>query len=81
MSEKVVSLRGEQILAPGEVNPEVVQMLEDLLDHARSGEIKTVVAVFVHADDTAGSWQKGTKSYRLVGMLTKVLHDLCADME
>lgn len=77
----LVSLRGEEIPAPGEVNPEVVALAEELLELARSGEIHTLQAIFIHADETVGARQRGSTNYRLLGMLTKIIHDICADME
>lgn len=77
----IVGLRGESIRPPGEVNPEVVQLCEELLELARGGEIHTLQAVFIHADETVGARQRGGMNYRLVGMLTKIIHDICASME
>lgn len=77
----IVGLRGEEIPSPGEVNPEAVDLAKELVGWAESGEINTILAIFVHSDGTVGSNQRGAKSYRLIGMLTKVLHDLCAEME
>jgi hypothetical protein len=77
----LVSLRGEAIPAPGEVNPEVVELAEKLLDLARSGEIKALQAFMVHADDCVSAQSKGGANYRLVGIMTHVIHDICAAME
>lgn len=77
----VVGLRGQEIRPPGEVTPDVVKLAEELLELARGGEINTLVAVFIHADETVGARQKGVANYRLVGMLTKIIHDICAGME
>jgi hypothetical protein len=77
----LVSLRGEALRSPGEVNPEVVALAEELLELARSGEIHSLIAIFVHADESVGSLQRGMSSYRLIGMMTKTIHDICASME
>lgn len=77
----IVGLRGEAIRPPGEVNPEVVALAEELLELARSGEINALQAVFIHADETVGARQRGGANYRLVGMLTRIIHDICAGME
>lgn len=81
MSDTVVSLRGEPIRPPGEVNPEVVAIAEEILEMARGGEIHTLTAVFTHADECVGCRQRGTGNYRLVGMLMKVVHDILAGMD
>lgn len=73
----LVSLRGEAILAPGEVNPEVVEIAEKLLDMARSGEINAIVAFTTHADDGISTFRRGTTSYRLIGTITAALHEMC----
>lgn len=77
----IVGLRGEEIRPPGEVNLEVVALAEELLELARSGEISTLIAVFVHADECVGARKRGTGSYRIVGMMTKLIHDICASMD
>lgn len=77
----IVGLRGEQIRPPGEVNPEVVTLAEELLALARSGAIHTLSAVFIHADETVSARQRGSSNYRLIGMFTKIIHDICAGME
>jgi hypothetical protein len=77
----IVGLRGEEIRPPGAVNPEVVALAEELLALAQGGEIHTLQAVFIHADETVGARQRGVCNYRLVGMLTKIIHDMCAGME
>lgn len=81
MSAEIIGLRGEEIRPPGEVNPEVVALAEEMLERARSGEIHTLLAIYVHADETVGSRQRGVSSYRLVGMMTKMIHEICASME
>lgn len=81
MSAKIVSLSGNPVRAPGEVDPEVVEVCRELLERAESGNIHTIVAVFMEADETVGSRQKGDSSYRLVGMLTRVIHGICAGMD
>lgn len=76
-----MSLSGNAILPPGEVNPEVVEVCRELLERAESGNIHTIVAVYMEADETVGSRQKGESSYRLIGMLTRVIHGICAGMD
>lgn len=74
----IIGLRGEPIRPPGEADPVVVKALEEYLEMARSGEIKGMTAVFVHADDTVTGSRKGENTYRSIGLLTHMIHDLCA---
>ena len=68
-SAKVVSLRGEEILPPGEPRPAVVEALERALEAARSGEIIGVAAVFNHSDDTTTSASIGRRDRATIGLL------------
>lgn len=68
-SAKVVSLRGGEILPPGEPRPAVVEALERALEAARSGEIIGVVAVFNHCDDTTTGASQGRRDRQTIGML------------
>jgi hypothetical protein len=76
----VVGLRGEEIRPPGEVNPDVVAQAEKILEMAKSGEINALVAAWLHADETVGGARKGGSNYRLLGLLTHLSHDICADL-
>lgn len=72
MTEKVVSLRsGKTILAPGEICPAAVKLLEDLLMMARSGEIQGLVAFLAHSDGAIGlEYNEGLPiTYNLVGRM------------
>lgn len=55
MTDKVVSLRsGKEILAPGEVCPATVALLNKLLTMAISGEIQGVAVFVTHSDGAIG---------------------------
>lgn len=61
----IVSLRGEEIISPGEAVPEVVRLAEAILEMARSGEARGLFIVVNHVDDThskdyAGEINNGT---------------------
>jgi hypothetical protein len=47
---KIVSLRGD--IPPGEVNEDVISMLERYLERARSGEVTSVAIGIVHSNAT-----------------------------
>jgi hypothetical protein len=76
----VVSLRGQPIISPGEVNPEVVELAEKLLNMAHSGEINALVALAIHSDDATSTFRRGSLTYRLVGSMTVMLHEICAGL-
>lgn len=70
----VVGLRGEEIQAAGEPNPDVVKLAEDLLDMARSGQINALFAVMTHSDETVSALHQGLVTYRFIGMVASELH-------
>lgn len=77
----VVGMGGQEIAVPGTVAPDVVAELERVLEMARSGEIKGVMVAVIHHDDCVSGSRKGEASFRLVGLMTKMIHDYCADIE
>jgi hypothetical protein len=78
---KVVSLRtGAEILQPGEPHPAVVDILEDLLERARSGEIVAISAAVMNADKSAGRYHAGQISYTLLGALETLKVKIASDL-
>lgn len=79
MSEKVVSLRsGNEILAPGEVSIQTVELMERLLVMARSGEIQGVIAFVVHSDGAIGADHNANlpMTYQLVGRMLQITNEI-----
>jgi hypothetical protein len=72
MSDKVVSMKGEPVLAPGEPDAETVVELEKLLEAARSGEVQGIAIVFLHADGAVNCTYGGKTTYALVGKLVQM---------
>lgn len=69
MAENVVGIRGEivpQTLPPDE---EVICLLEDMLERARSGDVLGVCIAFQHGDEACQWRRAGIMSYRLVGFV------------
>jgi len=69
MSEapKVVSLRGGEILPPGEPKPNVVKFCEELLERAKSGELAGLYAVLHHSDEAHSYQIVGPIGYATIG--------------
>lgn len=81
MSEdkRVLSLFGG-VTGQREVDADTVEVLEDLLERAKSGEIVGVVAVNVNFDGTVGRWYAGdVNNHSTVGALAYLQHMLMAD--
>lgn len=78
MSTKIVGIRGEPVVVPGEINPEVVKLAEDILEMARSGAINALFAVVTHSDETVSSLHQGLVTLRVIGAVTHELHNMCA---
>lgn len=71
---KIVSLRGDPISQPGVSIPAVVSSLEELLEMARSGEIKGIAIAVLHADDATSMRRVGVQTR---GCLEIMKHELC----
>lgn len=76
----VVGLRGEEIRAPGTADPGVVEELEQILEMARSGEIHGITIAMEHADNCVSGRRKGITSYKMIGMMHRMMNDICADI-
>lgn len=71
MGEKnnVVSLSGNAITLPGEVRPAVVELAQEVLQRASSGELQGLAVVMYHSDETYSFWKEGAQSHGMVGAL------------
>lgn len=75
--KKVVSLRGGEIVQPGEPLPDVVAAFEQMLEMARSGEVKGFAVALVHNDDCTSMRRTGVQTRGIIGCLEILKHDLC----
>ena len=62
--------------AAGEVNPEVVKELEELLDKARAGDITGLAYVSLHAGDFSTAASAGRLTRGVIGALAILQHRL-----
>ena len=69
MTNSVVSLAGQPIYSRGVPQPEVIEVLEQILELARLGEIHGVHAVLVHDDGVVRRAQIGRCNYAAIGCL------------
>jgi hypothetical protein len=70
MAEKVVGLRGAIVPQAMPPNADVIKLLEDTLERARSGNVLGVSLVMQYSDECC-QWQRaGLCSYRLLGFAT-----------
>jgi hypothetical protein len=79
MSDKVVSLRsGNEILAPGEPSSTTVELLEKLLEMARSGEIQGMICFLVHSDGAVGADHNADlpMTYALAGRMLQITNEV-----
>jgi hypothetical protein len=74
---KVVALRGGEIVQPGQPLPDLVALLEEVLEMARSGEIKGVALAMIHTDDCSSMRRCGVQTRGLIGCLEIMKADLC----
>jgi hypothetical protein len=69
-------------LFAGKPVPEVIDMLEDMLAKARSGEITGVAAGVMYSDDSPGTYEAGfILSYSLIGMIFGMLNELTLEID
>jgi hypothetical protein len=76
MAEKVVGLRGEIVPQAVGVIPDVVKLLEDMLERARSGDVVGVSVAVQHSDECCQWHRAGLSSYRLLGLV----HGMAGEM-
>ena len=57
--DRVVSLRGERIYQPGEPVPELVSLIEGMLERAKRGEIKCLIGTGWTSDGGRLSYRGG----------------------
>jgi hypothetical protein len=69
MAEKVVGLRGEIVPQAVGVVSDVVKLLEDMLERARSGDVVGVSVAVQHSDECCQWYRAGLSSYRLLGFV------------
>lgn len=79
MSEVVVPIRPGLAPAPpdGEVSPETVKVLEELLEKARSGEVSGIAYAVSHSGDTTSFHCVGYGGRALLGAVTLLQHNIC----
>lgn len=73
-SAKVFSLRGGEIVPPGVPKENVIKLCEDLLERARSGDLRAVSVVMGHSDDTYSFRHEGPVVYGTVGACATLQH-------
>ena len=79
-STKVVGLHGNIVPQTLGVRMEVVEMLEDILERARSGDIVGVHLVHQNADETCRYRSGGLNTFRAIGCMYTMLQSMAADM-
>ena len=80
MSESdVVSLHGKPIWSRGVARPDVVAMIEEVLELARRGEIHGAHMVLVHDDGFARKAMVGRCNYSALGALAVLSSALIAE--
>lgn len=65
--EKVVSLRGEPIIQPGVIQPDLIGALEELLEAAKAGELAGFSAALLYKDDCTSFRINGRRNRGLLG--------------
>lgn len=73
---KVVSIHGAKIFAKGVPEPNLVEMLKDVLKLARLGEIHGAHMVIVHDDGVARKARVGRCNYAAIGCLAALSQEL-----
>ncbi len=73
--ENVASLWGDPIIT-NKPDSDVVELFEEMLEAARSGEIIGFAGAVLHGDRSTSRRKAGTSSYAMLGALTAVLHRL-----
>jgi hypothetical protein len=76
----VVTLEGVEIVTP-EAEPGIVQLLEDLLERARAGEIVAGIVIVTNDDGTIGRYNTDhqPERNRVLGALYRQADEMMAD--
>ena len=61
----------------GDINPQVVELLTELLEKARAGEVVGVAFASLHPGDLTTSNHGGRMTRGVIGALTLLQHDMC----
>ena len=77
----VVALNGQKIFAGGESNPDVVKLLEEALERARSGDIQGFALAWTCVDDSTNWKLCGLISRGLIGTLEIAKFHIVAALE
>ena len=79
---KIVSLNGTEIPEPGTPDPNVISVLEQSLEEARSGKICGIVLIRTN-HQLACDWYMtghGVNSYAMLGALHSTAHHVAAEI-
>lgn len=77
----IVSLHGDAITPPGEPVPSVVEWAEELLERARSGEVKGIACAVLFADNATGTSMRGALNFAIVGRMQAMSIELIDHLE
>lgn len=80
MGDKVVGLHGALVPQSMPANPDVITMLEDMLERARSGQILGVQAVIQENDECCGVRRAGHISFRALGFAYAMADAMLVDL-
>lgn len=76
---KVVTIDGRKPPTETGADPEVIEILEQYLDKARSGDILAIGILSVHRNDHVFTVSRGrNKRHVLIACCEYLKHDLCA---
>ena len=76
----VRTIRGGVAPEAREVNPDVIEAIEDLLQRARSGDLQGVICIGTHHDRTSGWVNAGWCYPATIGQLAMAQHAMTAGM-
>jgi hypothetical protein len=75
----IIGLNGITPPEPNGANPDIVEILEQYLDKARSGDLQAIGMITVHRGDHVFTLSRGYgKKHILVAGCEYLKHDLCA---
>lgn len=63
----VVNINGDEVLLPREACEELIVVMEELLERARSGDLHGIHAVLVHGDQSISTRRTLTPTYKSIG--------------
>lgn len=82
MAGKIVSLRGDIVLNDNDPDPDLIKMIEGLLEEAKSGDLRGIGYSGIYRNNfIKNDWDGPASAFVLLGALHYLTHELQSAMD